>query len=378
LKTDRNKIENIQKNQNFISDNNSKEGTSEKKVVEPMNLKGKFTIFENDKIKEDDYKNFEDKGKGINITKMNMTNKIYDHEKEDNFSTQKRNIDEHPHDFRNNEKNLFVGINKNTNNNSENKVMSQGIDNFGEKKSDKKNIISKNLSSTNLNMKNDENVNRKENKEIIKFGNLQDNPESSEYKNIEKSAFQQIGKHEEKEGIAIKDKTASNTIINLNEKNIENTSDIAKNENNSEIKRNEIVNQIVDKCLITVKDGQSKINIRLKPDFLGPLKLNITAENNQISIKMISDNIITKDLLENSIYNLKSELQNHGLDVGKLDIILTDENIIQKTEKENDSFLEYGKNSFGREKEKDRENNNRKNDMEFESENENSEVDYFA
>ncbi len=89
--------------------------------------------------------------------------------------------------------------------------------------------------------------------------------------------------------------------------------------------KNEILSQIIDKAIITLKDGHNEIRINLKPEIFGHLHLNITTDNNQITAKILSEFPFVKEIIESNIGQLKSALQVHGFDADQINVSVTDD-----------------------------------------------------
>jgi flagellar hook-length control protein FliK len=85
----------------------------------------------------------------------------------------------------------------------------------------------------------------------------------------------------------------------------------------------EILTQIVKKAAFNLKNGQTKVKIDLKPEFLGRIQLMISTENQQVMVRMLTEIPLVKDIIENNINHLKADLQNHGLEIDKFDVFLT-------------------------------------------------------
>jgi flagellar hook-length control protein FliK len=79
-------------------------------------------------------------------------------------------------------------------------------------------------------------------------------------------------------------------------------------------------NQIVQKAVLTVNNGQHEVQIDLKPDFLGHIRMQIVSEGQQIAIKIVAEFPFVKDMLENNLHQLKAELQAQGLDIDELEV----------------------------------------------------------
>jgi hypothetical protein len=85
----------------------------------------------------------------------------------------------------------------------------------------------------------------------------------------------------------------------------------------------EVLSQIVKKAVLNLKDGHTEIRIELKPEFLGQIRMHVTAENQQVMIRMLTEFPMVKEIIENNIYQLKADLQNQGLEVDKFEVFIS-------------------------------------------------------
>ena len=84
--------------------------------------------------------------------------------------------------------------------------------------------------------------------------------------------------------------------------------------------RNQTMEQIVRRAFVQVRDGQHEARIDLKPEFLGHVRMKIITENQQVTVKILTEFGFVKDMIENNIHQLKADLQQHGLEVDKVDV----------------------------------------------------------
>jgi hypothetical protein len=80
------------------------------------------------------------------------------------------------------------------------------------------------------------------------------------------------------------------------------------------------LNQIVQKAVLSLHNGQHEVQIDLKPDFLGHIRMQIVSEGQQVAIKIVAEFPFVKDMLENNLHQLKAELQSQGLDIDELEV----------------------------------------------------------
>ena len=86
--------------------------------------------------------------------------------------------------------------------------------------------------------------------------------------------------------------------------------------------RNEVIRQIVQRMSMHTQGDQSRMEIRLKPEFLGNVHLQVLTENHQVSVRMTADSMAVKEIVEQNIQHLKLELQQHGLEIQKFDVFV--------------------------------------------------------
>jgi hypothetical protein len=80
------------------------------------------------------------------------------------------------------------------------------------------------------------------------------------------------------------------------------------------------LDQIVQKAVLSLHNGQHEVELHLKPDFLGHIQMRIVSEGQQVAIKMVADLPFVKDMLENNLHQLKADLQAQGLDIDELEV----------------------------------------------------------
>ncbi len=86
--------------------------------------------------------------------------------------------------------------------------------------------------------------------------------------------------------------------------------------------KSDVIRQIVQRMSLRTERLQSKMNIKLKPEFLGNVRLQINTQNHLVSVRMIADSTEVKEIIEKNIQYLKTELQQHGLEIEKFDVLV--------------------------------------------------------
>jgi flagellar hook-length control protein FliK len=87
----------------------------------------------------------------------------------------------------------------------------------------------------------------------------------------------------------------------------------------------DIIRQIVQRMSLQTSGDQSKMVIRLKPEFLGNVHLHVLTENHQVTVRMMADSTLVKDIVEQNLPHLRAELQHHGLQIQKFDVFVAND-----------------------------------------------------
>ena len=104
------------------------------------------------------------------------------------------------------------------------------------------------------------------------------------------------------------------------EKAFENVSSSKETETGQSALKTLTLDQIVQKAVIHLKNGQHEARIDLKPDYLGHVRMQVITENHQVTVKILTEFSFVKDLIENNSHQLKADLQQQGLNVDKLEV----------------------------------------------------------
>ena len=80
------------------------------------------------------------------------------------------------------------------------------------------------------------------------------------------------------------------------------------------------MNQIVQRAVLSFRNGQNEVRIDLKPEFLGHIRMQIVTESQQVAVKIMAENPFVKDMLDSNLNQLKADLQAQGLKVNELEV----------------------------------------------------------
>lgn len=84
-------------------------------------------------------------------------------------------------------------------------------------------------------------------------------------------------------------------------------------------------NNLVEKALFTVRGGQSEARIALKPEQLGHVQMKIITENHIVTVKIVTESPVARDLIDANANQLRAELQQQGLNVESIEVSVSDD-----------------------------------------------------
>jgi len=84
------------------------------------------------------------------------------------------------------------------------------------------------------------------------------------------------------------------------------------------VARARVLEQITAKIKMQPKKGGSEIRIHLKPEALGQVQLKVLAQDQSVTVKMVAETVMARDIIEHNIGQLRADLNALGLNVEKL------------------------------------------------------------
>ena len=84
--------------------------------------------------------------------------------------------------------------------------------------------------------------------------------------------------------------------------------------------RAQTLDQIVNKAVYQLKNGQNSVRIDLKPEFLGQVRMQIVTVDQQVSIRITTELPMVKEMIDNNLQQLKADLQQQGLEVDEIEV----------------------------------------------------------
>jgi flagellar hook-length control protein FliK len=88
--------------------------------------------------------------------------------------------------------------------------------------------------------------------------------------------------------------------------------------------KGDVIEQIVQRAAVHLKSDQGEARIDLKPEFLGQVRMQIVTENQQVTVRILTESPMVRDLIEQNLHQLKSDLQQQGLQVERVDVSVAD------------------------------------------------------
>ncbi len=79
---------------------------------------------------------------------------------------------------------------------------------------------------------------------------------------------------------------------------------------------------IIEKAVWRQENGQSQARIQLKPAFLGHLHLNVIMDQLKVTVEIRAETLLARDFLETNLHMLKADLQESGLEIDKIDVLV--------------------------------------------------------
>jgi flagellar hook-length control protein FliK len=91
----------------------------------------------------------------------------------------------------------------------------------------------------------------------------------------------------------------------------------------AETLRTGVFEQIVQRAAVQVKNHAGEVSIELKPEFLGQVRMQITSENHQVTVRITTEHAAVRDMIESGLQQLKADLQQQGLQVERMEVAVS-------------------------------------------------------
>ncbi|MFA7534377.1 MAG: flagellar hook-length control protein FliK [Tissierellaceae bacterium] len=95
-----------------------------------------------------------------------------------------------------------------------------------------------------------------------------------------------------------------------------------ESDNLEAIDKKEILQQIVDNVKFSVQNSKNEIRIKLKPETLGEMAMNIEVVKGVITAKIMVDNYRTKEIIEGNLVQFKEQIKDTGLEIKTFEVFV--------------------------------------------------------
>ncbi|MDE6182311.1 MAG: flagellar hook-length control protein FliK, partial [Eubacteriales bacterium] len=97
------------------------------------------------------------------------------------------------------------------------------------------------------------------------------------------------------------------------------------------INSTEVISQILEKMKTSVKADMTEVKILLRPEHLGEVSLKIATHNGFVTAQFTAENQKVKEIIESNFNQLKDMLNEQGINVGALEVNISDKGQGQET-----------------------------------------------
>lgn len=105
------------------------------------------------------------------------------------------------------------------------------------------------------------------------------------------------------------------------------------------INTSDVIAQIMEKSKVSVKPDLSEVKILLRPEQLGEVSLKIATQNGIVTAQFIAENQKVKEIIESNFNQLRDMLSEQGVDVGALEVN------VSNSDEEKTTYNMFGQNS---------------------------------
>jgi flagellar hook-length control protein FliK len=81
-----------------------------------------------------------------------------------------------------------------------------------------------------------------------------------------------------------------------------------------------IVTQVFDHMHVAMKEGRHELRLALTPEHLGTVRVEISADHQEVHARLLVETPLVKEILEENLYKLKDALQAQGLQLHELNV----------------------------------------------------------
>lgn len=210
----------------------------------------------------------------------------------------------------------------------------------------------------NVNINEEENINLNKNEEIDINNQISNNKEIKEprIQNEALKPFQQqnnsFSQNNNNEFSNQQNKSSKIEILNISEINGNSkifNATLPKTQAFKSINSTEVISQIMEKMKTSLKQDMTEVKILLRPEHLGEVSLKIATQNGIVTAQFTAESQKVKEIIEANFNQLRDMLLEQGIDVGNLEVNVSDkgeqqfnhfQNEQQKSEKRIEKIVE--------------------------------------
>lgn len=110
----------------------------------------------------------------------------------------------------------------------------------------------------------------------------------------------------------------------------------------------DIANQIVDRIKVTMRPGQTSMELQLNPENLGKVNLSVQSRNGIMTAQFVVQNDITKEAIEGQLHVLRDTLNQQGIKVEAIEVTVSAYAFEQSSDQNSGRQSEEQKSNSGR------------------------------
>ncbi|MEW5692655.1 MAG: flagellar hook-length control protein FliK [Candidatus Hydrogenedentota bacterium] len=131
----------------------------------------------------------------------------------------------------------------------------------------------------------------------------------------------------------IKNNSNDNMLSNFSSKNDKSnmnnanqTRNLTQNNTNQTLNTKQIMDQIIQQARVVLKDEVSSMSLKLKPEFLGRLELQLELKDSKLTAKIYIENNLVMNAIKDELDELKKTLKEMNIDVENFELMAFSEN----------------------------------------------------
>jgi hypothetical protein len=87
----------------------------------------------------------------------------------------------------------------------------------------------------------------------------------------------------------------------------------------------DVVDQIVQRAAVLLRSDRGEARIDLKPEYLGQVRMHIVTDHQMVTVRILAESPMVRDLIEHNLHQLKSDLHQQGLQVERVEVSVSED-----------------------------------------------------